>query len=88
MNDHRLTAFAHLFGEKYGNELPLAPQIAGRDRYVERGGIDAGKIFAPEHPLWGNLLSVKMVEVICSCVMRLNLPNKLGVCKFILMMCN
>jgi hypothetical protein len=51
MNDRRLTAFVHLFGEKYGNELPLAPQIAGRDAHTERGGIVAGKIFAPEHPL-------------------------------------
>jgi hypothetical protein len=60
MNDHRLTAFVHLFGEKYGKELPLAPQVAGRDGHIERGGIVAGKIFAPEHPLWGKLLSVKL----------------------------
>jgi hypothetical protein len=46
-----LTAFVHLFGEKFGNELPLAPQIAGRDAHIERGGIVAGKILATEQPL-------------------------------------
>jgi len=39
--------------------LTLAPQIAGRDGNVERPGLVAGKTFAPEHPLWGRLISVK-----------------------------
>src|SRR5439155_24383118 len=39
--------------------LTLAPQVAGRDGHIERPGIAAGKIFAPEHPLWGKLISIK-----------------------------
>ena len=39
--------------------LTLAPQIAGRDGQVERPGLVMGKRFAPEHPLWGTLISVK-----------------------------
>jgi riboflavin biosynthesis pyrimidine reductase len=39
--------------------LTLAPQIAGRDGHIERGGIVARKIFAPDHPLWGKLISIK-----------------------------
>jgi riboflavin biosynthesis pyrimidine reductase len=39
--------------------LTLAPQIAGRDGTVERPGLVMGKRFAPEHPLWGTLVSVK-----------------------------
>src|SRR6266702_3337152 len=39
--------------------LTLAPQIAGRDVKVERPGLVMGKRFAPEHPLWGTLVSVK-----------------------------
>jgi riboflavin biosynthesis pyrimidine reductase len=39
--------------------LTLAPQIAGRDEQVERPGLVMGKRFAPEHPVWGNLVSVK-----------------------------
>jgi riboflavin biosynthesis pyrimidine reductase len=39
--------------------LTLAPQIAGRDASTERPGLVAGKHFAPEHPLWGTLVSVK-----------------------------
>lgn len=49
------------FAERVLDEqfLTLAPQIAGRDREVERPGLVAGKRFAPEHPLWGTLISVK-----------------------------
>ncbi len=49
------------FAEKCLDELflTLAPQIAGRDGNVERPGLVAGKSFAPEHPLWGRLISVK-----------------------------
>jgi riboflavin biosynthesis pyrimidine reductase len=40
--------------------LTLAPQIAGRDdEQVERLGLVRGKLFAPLHPLWGTLISVK-----------------------------
>lgn len=47
--------------EHYLNELflTLAPQIAGRDRSVERPGFVVGKLFAPEHPLWGTLISAR-----------------------------
>lgn len=39
--------------------LTLAPQVAGRDSSSERPGFVAGKSFAPEHPIWGTLTSVK-----------------------------
>ncbi len=39
--------------------LTLAPQIAGRDESAQRPGLVAGKLFAPEHPLWGTLIGVK-----------------------------
>jgi riboflavin biosynthesis pyrimidine reductase len=39
--------------------LTLAPQVAGRDGSVERPGLVAGRRFAPEHPLWGTLASVR-----------------------------
>lgn len=52
------------FAERYLDELflTLAPQIAGRDGDVERPGLVAGKTFAPEHPLWGRLISVRRGE--------------------------
>lgn len=39
--------------------LTLAPQVAGRDSVPVRPGFVAGKLFAPEHLLWGTLVSVK-----------------------------
>ena len=39
--------------------LTLAPQFAGRNGQVERPGLVMGKRFAPEHPLWGTLVSVR-----------------------------
>jgi riboflavin biosynthesis pyrimidine reductase len=39
--------------------LTLAPQVAGRDDTIERPGLVSGKLFAPEFPLWGSLVSVK-----------------------------
>ena len=39
--------------------LTLAPQIAGRDTSSGRPGLVTGQRFAPEHPLWGTLVSVK-----------------------------
>ncbi len=49
------------FAEKLLDELflTLAPQIAGRDNSIERPGLVAGKIFAPNHALWGKLISIK-----------------------------
>jgi riboflavin biosynthesis pyrimidine reductase len=49
------------FGEKRLDELflTIAPQVAGRDGSVERPGFVAGKLFAPEHPVWGSLAGVK-----------------------------
>jgi riboflavin biosynthesis pyrimidine reductase len=53
--------FGDFLAEKYLDELflTLAPQVAGRDGHIERPGLVAGKIFAPEHPLWGKLISLK-----------------------------
>lgn len=42
--------------------LTLAPQIAGRNRQNERPGLVSDQLFAPEHPLWGSLISVKRGE--------------------------
>jgi riboflavin biosynthesis pyrimidine reductase len=39
--------------------LTLAPQVAGRDGSPERPGLVSGKLFAPEHPLWSELVGVK-----------------------------
>jgi riboflavin biosynthesis pyrimidine reductase len=52
---------AGFFAERCLDELflTLAPQIAGRDETIDRPGLVAGKLFAPEFPLWGTLISVK-----------------------------
>lgn len=52
---------ADFFAEKYIDELFLtfAPQIAGRDRSLERPGFISGKMFAPEEPIWSQLAGVK-----------------------------
>ncbi|HEU5377116.1 MAG TPA: dihydrofolate reductase family protein [Ktedonobacteraceae bacterium] len=39
--------------------LTLAPQIAGRDGALERPGLVAGQLFAPEHERWGKLVGVR-----------------------------
>ena len=55
----------HLMGEFFAERcldelfLTLSPQVAGRENSLERFGIVAEKIFAPDHPLWGRLISVK-----------------------------
>lgn len=51
----------NFFAEKCLDELFLtfSPQIAGREEISKRPGLVTGKTFAPEHPLWGTLLSVK-----------------------------
>ncbi|GAC1568441.1 MAG: hypothetical protein NVS3B14_17660 [Ktedonobacteraceae bacterium] len=49
------------FAERFLDELflTLAPQIAGRDEIIKRPGLVAGKLFAPDSPIWGTLVSVK-----------------------------
>ncbi len=49
------------FAERRLHELfiTLAPQIAGRDGSIERPGLVSGKLFAPDDPRWGTLVSVK-----------------------------
>jgi riboflavin biosynthesis pyrimidine reductase len=55
----------HLVGDFFAERrldelfLTLSPQVAGRESSIERLGIVAEKIFAPEHPLWGRLVSVR-----------------------------
>jgi len=57
----------HLIGDFFTAQclyelfLTLAPQIAGHHA-VERPGLVAGTQFAPEHPLWGTLASLKRGE--------------------------
>ncbi len=53
--------FGDFLVDKHLDELflTLAPQIAGRDDSVERPGLVAGKIFAPENPLWSRLMGIK-----------------------------
>jgi riboflavin biosynthesis pyrimidine reductase len=48
-------------GERLLDELflTLAPQVAGRDAGIERPGFVNGKSFAPEHSIWGTLVSLK-----------------------------
>jgi riboflavin biosynthesis pyrimidine reductase len=52
---------ADFFAESCVDEqfLTLAPHVAGRDSSVDRPGLVAGRTFAPDHPLWGTLVSVK-----------------------------
>lgn len=49
----------HLLDELF---LTLAPQIVGRDEQHMRPGLVMGQLFAPEHPMWGELVSVKLGE--------------------------
>jgi riboflavin biosynthesis pyrimidine reductase len=42
--------------------LTLSPQIGGRESSLERLGFVAGKVFSPEHPVWGRVISVKRSE--------------------------
>jgi riboflavin biosynthesis pyrimidine reductase len=49
------------FAERRLDELflTLAPQVAGRGDSVDRLGLVSGKIFAPDSPLWGTLVSIR-----------------------------
>ena len=55
----------HLVGEFFAAGrldelfLTVAPQVAGRDDGVGRLGLVEGRTFAPGHPLWGSLASVR-----------------------------
>ncbi|HLI07285.1 MAG TPA: dihydrofolate reductase family protein [Ktedonobacteraceae bacterium] len=46
----------HLLNELF---LTLSPQVAGRDETSERPGLVSGTRLAPEHAIWGTLVSVK-----------------------------
>jgi riboflavin biosynthesis pyrimidine reductase len=52
---------AEFLAAKALNELflTLAPQVAGRADGSDRPGLVVGQVFAPEHPLWSKLVSVK-----------------------------
>jgi riboflavin biosynthesis pyrimidine reductase len=49
------------FAERLLDELFLtvAPQVAGRNGGIERPGFVSGRLFAPEHPIWGTLVGLK-----------------------------
>lgn len=51
----------YFFAEGLMDELflTLAPQVAGRDGRLERLGLTAGKIFAPDNGVWGRLASLR-----------------------------
>ncbi len=55
----------HVIGEFFAAKrldelfLTLAPQIAGRAEESDRPALVEGNVFAPEHALWGGLVSVK-----------------------------
>ncbi len=48
------------FAERLLDELflTLAPQVAGRDLSIARPGFVDGRLFAPDQPIWGRLISV------------------------------
>jgi riboflavin biosynthesis pyrimidine reductase len=58
----------HLIGDFMGEGLldelflTLAPQIAGRANEDKRPALVEGRIFAPERPLWSDLVSVKRAD--------------------------
>jgi len=55
---------ADFFGERKLDELFLtvAPQVAGRHPSTDRPGLVAGRLFSPDDPLWGRLVSVRRAE--------------------------
>jgi riboflavin biosynthesis pyrimidine reductase len=52
---------ANFFQQRLVSEqfLTMAPQIAGRVAGDGRLGMVMGKVFAPRHPLWGQLMDVR-----------------------------
>lgn len=52
------------FAEQLLDELflTIAPQIAGRSSSIERPGLVAGKLFAPDQPLWSQLVSIRRAD--------------------------
>jgi riboflavin biosynthesis pyrimidine reductase len=61
----------HLMGDFFAERrldelfLTLAPQVAGRAQTqgaAERPGLVAGKLFAPDSPVWGTLITVHQSE--------------------------
>jgi len=42
--------------------LTIAPQIAGRSSSIERPGLVAGKLFAPDQPIWSQLVSIRRAD--------------------------
>lgn len=55
----------HLMGDFLGERridelfLTVAPQVAGRDKSVERPGLAAGRLLAPADPLWARLTGIR-----------------------------
>ena len=51
----------NFFEERLLNELflTLAPQVAGRDETIERPGFVSGVQLAPDHAVWGTLVSLQ-----------------------------
>jgi riboflavin biosynthesis pyrimidine reductase len=41
--------------------LTIAPQVAGRDRSIDRPGLVDGQMFAPNSPVWASLTSVRQL---------------------------
>lgn len=72
----------HLFGSLLDSGsvdelfITLAPQLAGRDPDAARLGLVEGVKFAPDKPLWGNLISIKQGG--SHLFLRYALPAKLG----------
>jgi len=58
---------SHLMGDFFAENLvdelflTVSPLVAGRDGH-ERPGIVAGREFAPDAPIWAELLSVKRAD--------------------------
>ena len=58
----------HLLGDFFAEGLldelflTLSPQVAGRNGTAARPGFVAGRIFAPDRPLWATLVGVKRGE--------------------------
>jgi riboflavin biosynthesis pyrimidine reductase len=75
----------HLLGDFFAEScvdeqfLTLAPQVAGRDGRVDRPGLVAGRTLAPDHPLWGTLVSVKRGENHLFLRYAFSVPGRAGI---------